>query len=280
MKKIIGAAMVAAMLMTGSQAALVNVFLDDGSIVPGSTSTVYPFNHLDREVTWDVSATAESGLAAIGAAVMEVQLTSLGGAGAYSYGMTQAGLNGFAVSGGPSGAWFDPAEAAIFHLSFYADAGKTVELTGLDVTFKSVTSRGWTANQAVHAFAAQNQPEWVDNAPVGLGDEDYARMEIPAGGYVNFFPWQDNNMKETADYNLMSVGAVGDNYWSTAYGTDAVVFGEGDTFWLRRENLSGQAAAAYQLGAVTFDVIPEPATLGLFGLLGSGLLFLRKRFSI
>jgi len=68
--------------------------------------------------------------------------------------------------------------------------------------------------------------------------------------------------------------------YNTINSSGAVSFGDGDTFWLRRENLNAAADGAYQLGAVSFEVIPEPATLGLFALLGGGMLWVRNRFMI
>ncbi len=238
----------------------ISVFLDSGTNAapcPGSSNIGFPYAQGDREKTWDVSATAEPALALIGAEVMEVSLVTIGGGGAFSRHMTTGGGSGLAVNGGDNAAWLDPTEAAVFQLSFYADAGKTTEITDLNIAFKAVTSRGWTPNQAVHAYTAENAYEWVDaNSNAALDDADFARMEIPAGGWVNMFAHQDDNLALGSDTNLASVGSVGNGYWSSAYGTDSVVFGPGDTFWLRRENLAGQAVSAYQLGAVKFTVTP------------------------
>ena len=75
--KLAGVAALLMALASGSQAETVNVFLDDGTGVPGSSNTDFPFSHLDRDVTWDVSSAAEPGITNIGAAVMEVRMLGI-----------------------------------------------------------------------------------------------------------------------------------------------------------------------------------------------------------
>ncbi len=277
-KSIISATAVFALLVSvapSSQAALVNVFLDDGVTAPGSSNTGVPYALQSRDTTWDVTATAESGLSGIGAAVMEVRMITLGGATGASSGAAPGSGLGLTVVGGGNNAWLDDNEAVLFQTKFYSDLGKTTEITGVTSTFKSVTSRYWDSNLAINAHATSGAFSWTDNAPVGLGDEDYAFLD------VNFLwgPANDLNASDSDDLGL-TVPTPGVGTYDVVSGTDSVTFGDGGTFWLRRVNQNGASDGAYQLGAVTFDVVPEPATLGLFGLLGGGMLWIRKRFSI
>jgi len=277
-KSIISAIAVVALLLTvapSSQAALVNVFFDNGANVPGSSNTAIPYAHLTRDATWDVTATAESGLGGIGAAVMEVRMITIGyAAGSDSAATVAGGLGIAAQDSGGLNAWFSNNQALVLQLKFYSDLGKTTEIPGVTSTFDSVTSRYWNSDYALNAYAGSGALTWLDNAPAGLGNEDYLNV---APNYL----WgevQDDSASYVSEKDL-TVGAPIVGY-NTINSSGAVSFGGGDTFWLRRENLNGAADGAYQLGAVSFDVVPEPATLGLFGLLGGGMLWIRKRFTI
>ena len=280
MKKIrtIGsAAIVAALLLAvapSSQASIVNVFLDDGSRVAGSSNTSMPFGVGDRDLSWDVSATAENGLTAIGAAVMEVRMVTY--ATAYSRGTHNFGYWGLAVQGGSNSTWLDAGEGAAFELSFFSDAGKTTEITGLDITFKSLTSRvhgAFINNFAMNAYASSSA---LSVLPTPLTDASVVKVGI----YNLFGTTQDDLASDTSDAGLLATTLTDSADYYTAFGTDSVVFNEDDVFWLRRENLGGVLDQVYELGAVTFDVVPEPATLGLFALVGGGMAWIRRRSAI
>ena len=267
-QRIVAGVVVAAVVLAGAhqaRASIVNVFLDNGSNAPGSSNTGAPYAINSTDSTWDVAASAENGLTGIGAAVMEVRMVTfningdLRGAGHNDFGLGVA-------TGGNSG-WFDGStqEAALFQLSFYSDAGKVTELTGLDITFKSILSREvpYDANRSVSVYAASGALTTVGGAFLG-------GTKITS---VN-----DSSLNDSAQAGL-GAGTVAGQY-VTILGNDSVTFSEADSFWLRRKNLSGALDAAYQLGAVTFDVVPEPATLGLVSLVGGGLLWIRRRFMI
>ena len=275
-KRTIGYVAVVALLVSvapSSHASIVNVFFGD-STVPGSSNTSIPYAHLGRDQTWDVTATAESGLSAIGAAVMEVRMISLSGA---SSSAVNGSSLGFATTGGGNNGWFDNNEAVVLQLKFYSDAGKTTEITGVTSTFTSALSRYWTSDFALNAYAAEASSGalfWQDNGVAGPSNDDFLNV----GGAFLFDEARDDNASDVSEKDL-TIGAPIVGY-NTINASGAVSFGDGATFWLRRENLNGAADGAYQLGAVAFDVVPEPATLGLFGLLGGGMLWIRKRFTI
>ncbi len=111
------------------------VFLDDGANVPGSSNSGIPYPVSGADVSWDVTATAESGLSDIGAAVMEVRMVTLNVAGD-SRGMSPS-VFGLGIQTGGNGAWMDGStrETAVFQLAFYSDLAKTLEITDVDITF-------------------------------------------------------------------------------------------------------------------------------------------------
>jgi len=241
----------------------VTVFLDNGSNCPGSSNIGVPYAHLSRDTTWDVAASAESGLLAIGAQVMEVRMMNI-------YGHLSRGAHastlGMAVIDGVNNAWLDDQEAFFLQLTFYSDLAKTTEITGVEVTFKSIISRivNGDTNLAVNAYAAYRPFSWIDgnaNGTTPPDDSDYANLSP-----YNMFTSRDGDASYSSDTGLVAAGAP-DNYFYTIDSTGSVVFDENDTFWLRRENLSGATDTAYQLGAVTFDLAlvsskasnPDPA---------------------
>ena len=257
------AAMVAALILAvapSGWAATVNVFFDDGSNVPGSSNTNVPYAAQPRrDATWDVSATAEPGLSGIGAAVMEVRMISIASASSREAAVA-SGL-GMAVSD-LNGAWLDGTEAFLLQLKFYSDLAKTTEITGVESTFKSVTSRislGVNAtNMAVNAYATSGAFSWQDNGPAGPSPEDFASLN-------GFFLWgtaNDLNASDSSDTNLVAVGAGSITDYYTINSDGSVIFGGGDTFWLRRVNLNSSPDVAYQLGAVTFE-LERPVTVFL-----------------
>ena len=66
--------------------------------------------------------------------------------------------------------------------------------------------------------------------------------------------------------------------------TNAVVgqiesFSEDDSLWIRRRNATS-GDAAYQLAGLSFEVIPEPASLVLVGIVSAVMLAARRLFRI
>ena len=252
-----------------SQAGVVNVFLDNGSgLLAGSSNTTLPFPVDSRDASWDVSAAAENGLADIGAAVMSVRMVTFNlnansrkANGGFGYGL--------AVDTGANVKWMDgnTGEAALFQLSFYSDVAKTSEITGLDITFKSIISRVQNGNtiQAMDAFAG--------SGAVVIGGTATLDSNVVKIGDVNLNTGNDAANSFASESGLLASNDALDYY--TMNGTDAITFGENDSFWVRRRNLD-TVNSVYQLGAVTFDIIPEPATLGLFGVAAFGLLMARR----
>ncbi len=97
-------------------AATINVFLDDGTKVAGSSNTSQPFSNGARNITWDILASAESGLSDIGAAVMTIRMVPFNLNGD-SRGAITADGSGLGVDTGSSVNWIDggTGEGALFH---------------------------------------------------------------------------------------------------------------------------------------------------------------------
>ena len=230
----------------------INIFLDEGTQVPGSSNTNIPFTVLDRDVTWDVSASAENDLANIGAAVMSVRMVTFNING-NSRAAATGGGNGLGVYTGSNNNWMDGTtrEAAIFQLSFYKDAAKTLEITGLDITFKSLISRvniGVSGEQLIDVFAASGVlavSDTNDTATISVGGTILTAGNdegIASGGFLRGLkPWDD---------------VLG--YYTMADASESVQFTEDDSFWVRRRNDPVDGAnQAYQLGGITFRVVAE-----------------------
>ena len=253
-------------------AAVVNVFLDDGAHVPGSSNSGMPFANGDRDVSWDVAATAESGLADVGAAVMTVRLVTFNTNGD-SREANKAANNGLAVDTGANNEWFDgnSREAALFQFSFYSDLAKTTQITGLDLGLISVVSRvklGTT--QLVDAYVGSGALTFssspiLDTTDVFLG----GTLLRTANDTANSF---DSALGFQASSDLLT------HYTMTAATGSIDSFSEDDSLWIRRRNTTGDNEV-YQLGAISLNVIPEPTTLGLCGFVAAGM-FVIRRFRI
>ena len=259
-KRIVTGVVVAAVVLSGAhqaRASVVNVFLDDGS-APGSSNTSAPYaigggvtNNSDS--TWDVLATAENGLSAIGAAVMEVRMLTfnvngdLRGAGHSTFGL--------GVTTGSNSGWFDgnTQEAALFELSFFSDVAKSLELTGVDITFKSILAR--------HVPVDTNRVVTVYS---GSGVVTTAGAAVFLDG-TKMSSANDSTLYDSAQAGL-GIPDSAEGQYVTMLGDDSVAFTENNVFWVRRRNLAGVGDAAYQLGAITFDVTggvqPEAPPIG------------------
>jgi len=247
------ASLVAALLLSiapCSQAAIVNVFLDSGSIVPGSSNTGAPYANGVRDASWDVAATVESGLADMGAAVMSVRMVTFN-VDANSRTMNSGGGNGLAVAMGSNNLWMDGStgEAAVFQLTFYSDAAKTMEITGLDITLKSIHARRHSASGGLLGMRA-----YAGSGALALSSSDNDGVVSLGGVALTAGTDAANSFASDGDFRFPAA----DFSQQELLSNDTVVFAEDDTVWLRRINLSG-GDNAYQLGAVTFDVVPDPA---------------------
>ncbi len=237
-------------------AAVVNVFLDDGTKVAGSSNTNQPFSNSARDITWDVLASAESGLSDIGAAVMTVRMVPFNVNGD-SRGAITAGGYGLGVDTGSSVNWIDGGtrEGALFQLSFYSDAAKTTEITGLDISFQSLVTR------------AQSGTGKLLDIFVGSGELTFSKSFT--GGPIN-----DNSVKlllggtelSAANEDAMAFDfakgyKTGDDTLGlytldnddTTINWNSGVFSEDDSIWVRRRNIT-TGDDVYQLGAITFNV--------------------------
>lgn len=225
------------------QAGQVTVWLDDGTQAPGTTNTEQPFNNDDRDISWDITATAQNGLADVGAAIMTVRMLTIAYPTETGSGVSRTPSDGFgfglAVTGLTNDRWLDGGEGAVFQFTFYADAAKTIEVTGLNITFESLVAR-MAGSLGMDVFAGSGAVVLTgstDNDDVTLAG---TQMKISNDSVLSF-------SSET--------GLVPTNFTSTGYytvsGNGTVVFDENDTFWVRRP---GDGTAAYQLGGITFEV--------------------------
>jgi hypothetical protein len=223
----------------------VSVWLDDGAHAPGSTSTNQAYANL-RDATWDVTATQENGLSDIGAAVMSIRLLSFNSNGD-SRESTTGGGNGLTVRSGSNNFWMDAFnyEGAAVQLTFFSDANKTTEITGLDITFKSLMARTANANLAINAYAGSGVL-----AISGAGTTDSDTVSV---GGNNLIRTNDSVIAFAEDTDLIPSGFTALDFY-TISGSGAVSFSENDTFWLRRYNLNSAADTAYQLANLTFSV--------------------------
>ena len=253
------------------QAAVVTVFLDNGSNAPGSTNSGSPFATGDREATWDVSSSAQGGLTALGAAVMEVRMVTLNVNGD-SRAANNGGGNGLAVDTGANSAWMDGGtqESGLFQVRFYSDVEKTVEITGLNITLSSVIVRlGNVSNLLLGAYAGSGVLTFDDGASGAIATPADNSSNVYLGGTL-ISSANDGTNSSTSDTGLLPTTSAGVNFYTVA--SSGVTFGEDDSLWLRRNN-SGGADSAYQLGGFTLNVIPEPssAMLMMGGLLAMGM---------
>lgn len=258
-------------------AASVTVFLDNGTTAPGSTNGAIPFTNNTRESVWDITSTAESGLAALGAAVMEIRMVTLNVNGD-SRRATTAGGNGLGVDTGSNNNWIDgnSREAGLFQFTLYSDVGKTVELTGLSFTLTAVISRQTNdADHLIDAFAGSGALTFDDGASGSIGTPADNSSNIYLGGSL-LTAANDGTNSSTSDTGIISgsLSGAAPAFYTTA--SSGVSFGDDDSFWLRRRNaVAGDAA--YQLGGFTLNVVPEPTAPTLIGLGGLMLLLRRRR---
>lgn len=255
---------------SSSQAAIVNVFLDNGTNVPGSTNTAVPFSNGDRDTSWDVTAAQQGGLTALGVAVMQVRMVTLNVNGD-SRAANTGGGNGLGVDTGSNNAWMDGGsrESGLFQLTFFSDVGKTIEVTGLNITLSSVSVRlGNVSNLLLDAHAGSGALTFDDGtATIGAPVDNGSNINL--GGTL-MSAANDGTNSSSSDTGLVPTASAGINFNTVV--SSGVSFTEDDSLWLRRRNTGG-ADSAYQLGGFTLNVIPEPSSsiLLMGGLLALGL---------
>ena len=240
---------------TALQAADVGVFLDNGSAT-GSTNTAQPFTAGDRDASWDVLATAESGLSDFGAAVMTVRMVAVNINGDSRTANTGGG-SGLGITTGGTDTWVSNAQAALFQFSFYSDAGKTNEITGLTITLDSVIAR--MTDNATNLINARAGSGALTNDG-GTGNAlrwSLGGNELGAGN--------DNTNSSTSDLGLLPSSTSGATPAFYTIASSGVTGSEDSSFWLRRTNSAGGSDSAYQIGGLNFTVIPEPGTFALIG---------------
>ena len=252
----------------------VSVFLDNGTNAPGSTNTAVPFATGDRDTTWTITSAAQPGLTGFGAAAMQVRMVTFNING-NSRQANQAGGNGLGVNTGTN-TWMDSSvgQAAAFQFTFFSDVAMTTQLTGLDIRFDSFTSRiadnpnvqDLSAYAGSGAFVYSN-PDDDNNGLLTLGGTD---MTLGNDGTLG-------NLGSSTFMGVVTEGSGSTQYYTIA--STAINFSEEDTFWVRRRNeVAPNANTVYQLGELTFTVIPEPGTYAaLFGLVALGVVALRRR---
>ena len=251
----------------------VSVFLDDGTNAPGSTNTGSPFTTGQRDQTWNITSTAQPGLAGFGAEAMQVRMVTFNING-QSRQANEAGGNGLGVNTGGTNTWMqsNTNQAAAFQFTFFSDAAMTTELTGLNIRFDSFTSR-----------IADNPNLQLLHAYAGSGAFVYSNPDNDNNGLLTLRGTDMTTANDGTLGNLgssLSMGVVTEGSGSTQYYTiasDAINFSEQDLFWVRRNN-QGPADTVYQLAELQFTVIPEPGTYAaLFGLVALGAVALRRR---
>lgn len=197
-------------------------------------------------MTWDVSATEQPALLDIGSAVMTVRLVPFN-IFANSRGTDTGGGNGLAVQTGIQSSWMDgkTAEAALFQFTFYSDAAKTKEITGVNITLKSILSRiGVGGSQmAMDAYA-------------GLGILDISGEPRPDDRHVSLggtpLTAENDRGNSFASDRGMKARITSHTYYAME-SSGSVVFTEKDSFWVRRRTPIGTDDVAYQLGGITLE---------------------------
>jgi hypothetical protein len=155
--------------------------------------------------------------------------------------LNPGGPNGLAIFGGDNNAWFDNNEAYDLSVALYSDFGTGSEL---DVT-SSYTIKLLSATIRHANFGPQDYGVSFTNITSGIGVSDTFTSSGGGGATAGTI----------LDYPDLTV-------------TDT----------LRVTGIVDGTAKALQLQEVSFEVIPEPATLGLVAVMGGGILFIRRRF--
>ena len=170
---------------------------------------------------------------------------------------------------GQSGAWFDgsyakfgnSANQQLLDFRITNNTGNDAKLTNIAFDIRKTASAANPTDFQL-LYLATGDSALIKGASVAAGSEMNNLVGIGAddiGGGINTF----------------SEG-IGGNINGTAWIAD------GGYANIRLKINTGNSGASSQLDnfVVSMDVIPEPATMGLLGIAGSGLLVLRKRFGL
>ncbi len=124
---------------------------------------------------------------------------------------------------------------------------------------------------AIEGYSNGRLDLWVNGAEVGT----LFGLGITSIDYTYTL-----NFDEVAQ-TVQGVAAAAGNTYDLGTYSIAGVFGSGDRYIEKRNYVAGGGAATDSyVSNLTVDVIPEPATLGLFAMVGGGMLWMRKRFTI
>ena len=170
---------------------------------------------------------------------------------------------------GQSGAWFDgsyakfgnSANQQLLDFRITNNTGNDAKLTNIAFDIRKTASAANPTDFQL-LYLATGDSALIKGASVAAGSEMNNLVGIGAddiGGGINTF----------------SEG-IGGNINGTAWIAD------GGYANIRLKINTGNSGASSQLDnfVVSMDVIPEPATMGLLGIAGSGLLVLRRRFGL
>lgn len=242
----------------------VTVGLDDGWITSSSTgNAASPFVGGDRDVSWDISVTNQPALGAVGAEIMTVRMVSFYGDS--SRPADTGGGNGLAVSGSTKSAWLDDQEGALFQFSFYADAAKVREITGVEVSLQALTARFAREGNVLDAYMASGRELSFSSTP----PEDSSQLLLDGS------PLTAGNDADSSDCQKTGITYATDGVLGV-YNmpvTAPMTMDEAGALWVRRRN-AGQANGAYQLVALELGFAeksaPRPAVLVAGGSVADG----------
>jgi hypothetical protein len=195
---------------------------------------------------------------------------------------TTAGGNGLGVDTGGNTNWIDGStfEAVLFQFKLFSDVAKTTEITNLSYTLSSILVR--MTENSNHVIIPH-----VGSGALGFDDGGDPLTTIPSPVSNNsnvllngslMSRANDSSNASTVGANLVPsslAGGATPAFYTVA--SSGVSFDENDSIWFRRINLAGSVDAAYQLGAISFNVIPEPGSVGLLGVTFLGLAIRRRR---
>lgn len=243
-------------IIPGGHAEKVTVFLDNGSNAPGSSNVGTPFAVGARESSWDVTATAEKGLAGIGAAVMSVRMVPFN-QNANSRAIGEGYGRGLGITTATNPSWMDSGQAVSFEFSFYSDAAKSMEIKGLKITLDSLLVQSMSDDLAMDVYAGTGSI--ILSAAENEGYVSIGGIKVidgHAGDLALSFIEEVDRVAENT--------GVADAYY-TIPSNGSIVFTENDVIWMRRRNLNGVENTVYRLGGFTLDVVSVPGYIGWAG---------------
>ncbi len=180
-------------------------------------------------------------------------------------------------------------------------AGELVYDFGGDVAGKqwsvTVGERKTGVSAVGYTYLAVDSAAGVSGAGIGYGAGSVA-LEGYANGRLDLWingtevstlfglGLSGNNYAYTLSFDevaqtVQGVAATGANVYDLGTYSIAGVFGSGSRFVEKKNYMAGGGSSTdWYVSNLSVDVVPEPATLGLFALLGGGMVWVRKRFTI